>query len=774
MALTKLGIQNFRVFGSETMTEFEFAPITLLTGANNSGKSSVLKALSLLKNSFDKNGNIEKLNFEGLDLGTYEMNVNNKKKDLIIQIFRGDNLCIEYHYGTTQELKIIHINYNSQKFAKIEEKAVFINFLLFRKIAKNSILSKNNILFKDYFEEDLESSKKPLVNQKNKGLRELKKLERIFLKQIEYSNSELSQKLIRFFNEDMLVEDDDILDAYYFPTPTINVSLTYFFQYLRILENYNKFSGNDDEMPFIETNELYLSETGKSFFRMIRQVIPNLILDGSLFKLSYLSAHKANQQILHTTDNQKTDFSILLKTYIKLTNDRKDYVNQKIRTLLGFSDKTELIIKNLGENLQIEAYVAYLKDEKKETLLSNLGFGVTQLITLLMQIVVSEKGQTIIIEEPETNLHPKLQTQLAELFIQAHKDFGIRFIIETHSEHLIRGLQLAIAHQTQGISNNVAKIYNLAKIDNKIQVNDILFENNGGLDFTKISDGLFDNAYKIQYKLVNHQLTNFLNTFTKLKAANTNKTTEEINEAVEKKLQDEIKFFITGQNITTYKEIVKKNLADIGGADRSGKIDVQTFEYLASAEFLMEHIEKCNLANPDYSPAVLQYGRAVENELGKFFEDFNASLPSTQKLSTFVSPSPEEKFNGEKIHKIKYDKPTFSQCMFLLFAFSKFYATNSTHTDYLKFRNFAFTTVPIRFNEAKFFAINYKRLSGAKDTTTGETPIGVNEINNKLLASIIEYRNRAGHPSNGLRKQQAEEMQTWTINFFQQWISAKL
>jgi AAA15 family ATPase/GTPase len=84
--LTKLGIQNFRVFGSETMTEFDFAPITLLTGANNSGKSSVLKALSLLKNSFDKNGNIEKLNFEGLDLGTYEMNVNDKEKEMMFRL----------------------------------------------------------------------------------------------------------------------------------------------------------------------------------------------------------------------------------------------------------------------------------------------------------------------------------------------------------------------------------------------------------------------------------------------------------------------------------------------------------------------------------------------------------------------------------------------------------------------------------------------------------------------------------------------------------------
>lgn len=115
--LTKLGIKNFRVFGSETMTEFDFAPITLLTGANNSGKSSVLKALSLLKNSFDKNGNIEKLNFEGLDLGTYEMNVKDKGKEMIFRLpfdlITGKNVVIDLYF-TNERICKMEIIYTSE------------------------------------------------------------------------------------------------------------------------------------------------------------------------------------------------------------------------------------------------------------------------------------------------------------------------------------------------------------------------------------------------------------------------------------------------------------------------------------------------------------------------------------------------------------------------------------------------------------------------------------------------------------------------------------
>src|SRR5690606_27469609 len=54
--IKKIGVENFRVF--KEYTEFEIRPITLLTGPNNSGKSSFTKLLLLLKNGLNP------LNFE--------------------------------------------------------------------------------------------------------------------------------------------------------------------------------------------------------------------------------------------------------------------------------------------------------------------------------------------------------------------------------------------------------------------------------------------------------------------------------------------------------------------------------------------------------------------------------------------------------------------------------------------------------------------------------------------------------------------------------------
>jgi AAA15 family ATPase/GTPase len=50
----------------------------------------------------------------------------------------------------------------------------------------------------------------------------------------------------------------------------------------------------------------------------------------------------------------------------------------------------------------------------------------------------------LIIEEPELNLHPALQSKLAEMFLDVHLKFKIDFLVETHSEYLIRKTQLLV------------------------------------------------------------------------------------------------------------------------------------------------------------------------------------------------------------------------------------------------------------------------------------------------------------------------------------------
>ena len=58
------------------------------------------------------------------------------------------------------------------------------------------------------------------------------------------------------------------------------------------------------------------------------------------------------------------------------------------------------------------------------------------MLPIIAQAVLAKPGDTLIIEQPELHLHPRAQAELADLFIAMARN-GTRFLIETHSEHLI-------------------------------------------------------------------------------------------------------------------------------------------------------------------------------------------------------------------------------------------------------------------------------------------------------------------------------------------------
>jgi predicted ATPase len=84
--------------------------------------------------------------------------------------------------------------------------------------------------------------------------------------------------------------------------------------------------------------------------------------------------------------------------------------------------------------------------------LTEVGFGISQVLPVLVQCFYAAQGSTTIIEQPEVHLHPSAQAVLADLFIEAlsakdDKGNNIQLIIESHSEHFLRRLQRRIAEQ---------------------------------------------------------------------------------------------------------------------------------------------------------------------------------------------------------------------------------------------------------------------------------------------------------------------------------------
>lgn len=82
-----------------------------------------------------------------------------------------------------------------------------------------------------------------------------------------------------------------------------------------------------------------------------------------------------------------------------------------------------------------------------EVVITDVGFGVSQILPVITLCYYAPEGSTILLEQPEIHLHPRVQAGLADVLIDAAKTRNIQIILESHSEHLLRRLQRRIAEE---------------------------------------------------------------------------------------------------------------------------------------------------------------------------------------------------------------------------------------------------------------------------------------------------------------------------------------
>lgn len=76
--------------------------------------------------------------------------------------------------------------------------------------------------------------------------------------------------------------------------------------------------------------------------------------------------------------------------------------------------------------------------------IADVGFGVSQVLPVLVALLTAEPGRLVYIEQPELHLHPRAQVLLAEVLADA-ANRGVRVVAETHSSHLLLGVQTLVA-----------------------------------------------------------------------------------------------------------------------------------------------------------------------------------------------------------------------------------------------------------------------------------------------------------------------------------------
>lgn len=114
-------------------------------------------------------------------------------------------------------------------------------------------------------------------------------------------------------------------------------------------------------------------------------------------------------------------------------------------------------VEEIGSGANLYRAVVKRDSKSPEALLTDVGFGVSQILPVLILLYYVPEGSTVIMEQPEIHLHPSVQSGLADVIISASNSRKLQVIVESHSEHLLRRLQRRIA-ENEFDSDNV-KLY---------------------------------------------------------------------------------------------------------------------------------------------------------------------------------------------------------------------------------------------------------------------------------------------------------------------------
>lgn len=118
----------------------------------------------------------------------------------------------------------------------------------------------------------------------------------------------------------------------------------------------------------------------------------------------------------------------------------------------------------------------------------NVGFGIPHVLPLIVELLISGQDSLLLIENPESHLHPKGQTMIAKLIALA-AEHGCQIICESHSDHVINGVRVAVKRGQ--ISNKKVGISFFSKnSDQETKVDNIYVDSKGNL--SDYPSGLLD------------------------------------------------------------------------------------------------------------------------------------------------------------------------------------------------------------------------------------------------------------------------------------------
>ncbi|MDU2444620.1 MAG: DUF3696 domain-containing protein [Clostridium perfringens] len=454
--IKSIELENFKAFKESGKVDFK--KINIFVGPNSSGKSSFIKALLTLKNTIASSDNEMTIDFDE-NIGNFKSVVfGNKIKDRIkFKLnFREDELNTKISNKvnlTTSVIKTIDVLH---KINEDEEYNKNINNFIISLVDRKN---KSKIKYIEFFIK-LTKSERIVIDEFN----------------IKYFNSFSSQiKMERnsyylFFNDEKVNEPNLVKPNKFFFE--INDS--------KITSKLSK--QNLEDISMLEYAFLDIKEQLVKFTSNIRHIEP---LRNKMKRVEYVTNIKFNNTVGNSGENTITTLVGLEKKY---REDSISTVTDEINKWLNEFDLGKSVsIKRLGN----DNYSLYIKNKNNgvNCNILDVGVGTSQLLPIIIESINSPEETLLIIEEPESHIHPNAQSKLSNLFVDIVNKQNKKFLIETHSIFLIVQLQILIAQRK--IKADDVSIYYFNQSENGSNIKEMKILGNGQFEETWPS-GFFD------------------------------------------------------------------------------------------------------------------------------------------------------------------------------------------------------------------------------------------------------------------------------------------
>lgn len=158
--------------------------------------------------------------------------------------------------------------------------------------------------------------------------------------------------------------------------------------------------------------------------------------------------------------------------------------------------KKWLKLFNIADNIELEQivqglyYMIYVIDSatKMRVNLADIGFGASQTLPIIIQSFYSARGSVLLIEQPEIHLHPRAQSILGDLFIDAILNSRRTLVVETHSEHILARVRRRIAEKK--LTKEDIAIYYFNPTTKGTDIMEVTINDNG--QYENFPEGFFE------------------------------------------------------------------------------------------------------------------------------------------------------------------------------------------------------------------------------------------------------------------------------------------